>query len=68
MDEEILEKPVKILCLPFLRIASLIQSHLYSKPWSDIEDNEFASLSKFLELDKEARSAWLSDHDFLRII
>ncbi|XP_074027443.1 ubr3 ubiquitin ligase isoform X2 [Leptinotarsa decemlineata] len=51
-----LEQQVQKLCLPFLRIASLLKYHLYQQPLPDIRgsENEFVRLVYYLELVTES--------------
>lgn len=51
-----LEQQVQTLCLPFLRIASLLRHHIYNTPLPDIRtaESEFVRLVYYLELVTEA--------------
>lgn len=51
--ESEMESDLELLCMPFLRIAALLQSHLYNEELPQIQNESFNALCKYLGLGKK---------------
>lgn len=67
-EEAELDKLAKKLCLPFLRIAALLQSHLYNEPFPmnivEEKPQEFEILSSFLGLRSDGIPSWIVENPY----